>query len=66
MCGEGGGVEERGQTTAGNFKFWLFGDRNVQGDEWVTQTRYLRYIQAFWGWIGVIYSAGSCAVYSVY
>ena len=25
---------------------------NVQGDEWVIQTRYLRYIQAFWGWIG--------------
>ena len=52
MWGEGGGSEERGQTTAGNFNFWLFGDRNVQGDEWVIQTRYLRYIQAFWGWIG--------------
>ena len=35
--GGGGGAEERGETAVGNFKFWLFGDRNVQG------------IQAFWG-----------------
>ena len=27
-----GGGEERGQATFGNFKFWLFGDRNVKGD----------------------------------
>ena len=52
MCGEGDEGEERGQTNVGNFNFWLFGDRNVQDDEWVIQTRYLRYIQAFWGWIG--------------
>ena len=48
----GGGGEERGKTTVGNFKVWLFGGRNVQGDEWVIQTSYLRYIQAFWDWIG--------------
>ena len=41
VCGEGDGGEERGQTTAGNFNFWLFGDPNLQGDEWVIQTRYL-------------------------
>ena len=26
------GGEQRGQATVGNFKFWLFGDRNVKGD----------------------------------
>ena len=41
VCGEGDGGEEQGQTTAGNFNFWLFGDPNLQGDEWVIQTRYL-------------------------
>ena len=51
MCGEGDGGEERGQTTAGNFNFWLFGDRNVQGDEWVIQTRYLRYTNT--GFLGL-------------
>ena len=38
------------QSTVGNFKFWLFGDRNVQGDTCI-QGRYLCYIQAFLGWI---------------
>ena len=41
MCGKGGGGEERGQTTAGNFNFGLFGDRNVEGDEWVLHTGFL-------------------------
>ena len=60
------GGEERGQTTAGNFNFWLFGDRNVQGDEWVIQTRYLRYIQAFWGWIGGnIFSWQLCCIFCI-
>ena len=49
MCREGGGGEERGQTTAGNLNFWLFGDRNMQGDEWVIQTRYLALHTGFLG-----------------
>ena len=66
VCGEGFGGEKRGQTTAGNFKFWLFGDRKVQGDEWVIQTRYLRYIQAFWGWIGGnIFSWQLCCIFCI-
>ena len=64
--GEWGGGEGRGQTTAGNFNFWLFGDRNVQGDEWVIQTRYLRYTQAFWGWIGGnIFSWQLCCIFCI-
>ena len=53
-------------TTAGNFNFWLFGDRYVQGDEWMIQTRCLRYIQAFWGWIGgEIFSWQLCCIFFI-
>ena len=39
---------------------------NVQGDEWVIQTRYLRYIQAFWGWIGGnIFSWQLCCIFCI-
>ena len=56
--GGGGRGEERGETAVGNFKFWLFGDRNVQANTGPLYTSFLG------DGSGLIYSAYSSGLSS--
>ena len=42
------GGEERGQATVGNFKVWLFGDRNVKGDTRSLSALYTGFLGLDW------------------